>query len=198
VSLGPAPGGGRPDRRHDGQVTETYVVLLRGVNVGRAKRVAMADLRALLTELEGSGVRTLLNSGNAVLHVADTDPDALAAAVRDALARRLDLDVTCVVRTAPELRAVVAANPFPHVADGSRLMVHFLSTAPDPALLAAHDPVAVDPQRLRVGERVLYQWCPDGLLAAPDIGPAVARLGVTFTARNWNTVSKLAGILDTG
>lgn len=169
----------------------TYVVLLRGVNVGRAKRLAMADLRGLLVDLGGTGVRTVLNSGNAVLRAPGTDPPELATAVRAGIADRFGLDVACVVRTGAELRSAVAANPFPHVEDGSRLMVFFLSAAP----AAGSDPVGVDPARIRLGDRVAYQWCPDGLLAAPDLGAALTSSGVTATARNWNTVSRLVGLV---
>lgn len=171
-------------------------MLLRGINVGRAKRIAMADLRALLADLGGTDVRTLLQSGNVVLS-APAGPAELEAAVEEGIAERFGMDVRCLVRTAEELRAVASANPFPDVEDGSRLMALFLSAVPDGALLAAHDPVAVDPGRVRAGDRVLYQWCPDGLMAAPAVGTYVEKhLGVAVTARNWNTVTKLVALLD--
>ena len=174
-----------------------YVALLRGINVGTAKRVAMADLRALLADLGFNDVRTLLNSGNAVFTAgAGEHAGAITAAVRE----RLGLDVGCVVRTGDELRSVIDGHPLAHLADnGSRMMVFFLSAAPDPALLAAHDPIALDPEHARLGDRVIYQWCPDGLLAAPPVGTfAEKRLGVAVTGRNWNTVTKLAGLLGDG
>ena len=75
-------------------------------------------------------------------------------------------------------------------------MAHFLSAAPHPDRLAAHDPRLLDPGRIELGDRVIYQWCPDGLLAAPPAGALAERhLGVTVTARNWNTVTKLAELL---
>lgn len=175
-------------------------MLLRGINVGRAKRLPMADLRALLTDLGYDGVRTVLQSGNAVVDGPPDAPDGQAARVAAAIRDRLGLDVACIVLTAGHLRAVAAANPFAELAvDGSRMMVHVLSADPDPALLVAHDPVALDPRHVRLGDRVIYQWCPDGLLAAPAVGPfAEKRLGVTVTARNWNTVGRLAGLLPDG
>lgn len=174
-----------------------YVALLRGINVGKNKRVAMADLRVLLTDLGYSAVRTLLNSGNALFTAPDAEPAQHSARIEAAITQRLRLDVRCVVVTATELRDVITAHPFADTAhDGSRMFALFLSAAPDPALLAAHDPVDLDPQWVRVGDRVIYQWCPDGLLRAPPVAVSVEKsLGVHVTARNWNTVTKLVDLL---
>ncbi|WP_219412946.1 DUF1697 domain-containing protein [Pseudonocardia nigra] len=174
-----------------------YVALLRGINVGRAKRIAMADLRALLGDLGYSDVRTHLNSGNAVFTGAEADPAEHAARIATGLLDRLGLDVRCVVLTADELRAIVDGHPLPEIAsNGSRMLANVLAAPLDPALLAAHDPIALDPQNARLGSRVIYQWCPDGVLQAPPVGEFVEKhLGVAVTARNWNTISKLAEFL---
>lgn len=171
-----------------------FVVLLRGINVGTAKRVAMADLRDLLRGLGFIDVRTVLNSGNALV----TGPDEEhATRLEVAMRERLGFDVCCVVLTADTVRTIAEGNPFADVAtDGSRMTAHILSAEPDPALLTAHDPVALDPARTALGARVIYQWCPDGVLAAPPVGRFAERhLGVAVTARNWNTVRKLYALL---
>lgn len=174
-----------------------FVALLRGINVGKNKRIAMADLRALFAELGYTDIRTVLNSGNALFTAPDAEPAQHSADIEAAITRQLRLDVRCVVVTADELRSVITAHPFADTADdGSRMFALFLSAAPDPALFAAHDPVALDPQRVRVGDRVIYQWCPDGLLQAPPVAAALERsLGIHVTARNWNTVTKLVDLL---
>lgn len=174
-----------------------YAALLRGINLGRHNRIAMADLRSLLSGLGYSDVRTHLQSGNAVLSAADTDPDTVRARIEAALSDTLGMDVLCLVRDQDQLRSVIDGHPFPDIAtNGSRMMAMFLSEAPDPALLTAHDPVALDPDRVRLGDRVIYQWCPDGLMAAPPVGAyAEKHLGVAVTARNWNTVTKLGEFL---
>ena len=174
-----------------------YALLVRGINVGKAKRLAMADLRALLADAGYTDIRTLLNSGNAVLTGPEADPAEQAARIEGAIAERTGLDVRCVVLTAEQLRAVVDAHPFTEVAtNGSRMMAHVLAAEPEPERLAAHDPVALDPDNARLVGRVIYQWCPDGLLEAPPVGGfAEKHLGVAVTTRNWNTISKLADLL---
>lgn len=168
-----------------------FVVLLRGINVGKAKRIAMADLRALLGDLGYTDVRTVLNSGNAVLTGPEDDPAAHAGRIEAAITDRTGLDVRTVVLTAAQLTAIAEAHPFADVADdGSRMMAHVLAEPPDPA--DPHDPVAADPEHARLVGRVIYQWCPDGLLAAPAVGWPDGRL---VTTRNWNTVTKLVSLL---
>ncbi len=173
-------------------------MLLRGINVGGNKRIAMADLRALLCGLGYTDVATLLQSGNAVFTSAATEPQKLAGQIEDGIATELGMTVRCLVRGSDELRAVIDGNPLGGVAtDGSRLMALFLSAQPDPQLLAAHDPRELAPEQVRLGDRVIYQWCPDGILAAPPVMAFVEKqLKVTVTGRNWNTVTKLAALLD--
>jgi uncharacterized protein (DUF1697 family) len=175
-----------------------FTALLRGINVGSNKRIAMADLRQLLTGLGFTDVRTLLQSGNAVFTTRKADPKKLAQRIEDAIADQLELDVRCLVLSSDELRTVIEGNPLGDVAtSGSKLMAVFLSEAPDPKLLKAHDPRSLAPEEIRLGDRVIYQWCPDGVLAAPPAGGFAEKyLDVTVTARNWNTVTKLGVMLE--
>src|SRR3712207_6281217 len=108
-----------------------YAVLLRGINVGRAKRIGMADLRALLTDAGFTDVATLLQSGNVVLD-SDLPADEVARRVERAITERFDMDVAAVVRTREEVHAVVALDPLGDVAgDGSRYVVAFMAEPPD-------------------------------------------------------------------
>jgi uncharacterized protein (DUF1697 family) len=175
-----------------------YAALLRGINLGPNKALAMEDLRALLSGLGHADVRTYLRSGNAVFSCPAGQPDDLAAEIEDAITGTLGMTVRCVIRTGAELRAVIDANPLRDVAtDGSKLLALFLSGAPDAGLLAASDPRDLAPGHIYVGDRVIYQWCPDGIMAAPNMVEfADKKLKVTATGRNWNTVTKLCAMLD--
>jgi uncharacterized protein (DUF1697 family) len=170
------------------------VALLRGINVGRAKRVAMADLRALVAELGGGEVRTLLNSGNVVFTAADAarPPADDARRIEAAIERRLGVRSRVTVLTAAELAAVVAEHPLRGVADHpSRLLVAVPADADalkQLAPLAARD---WGPERLVAGRRAGWLWCPGGI-SAGRLAEAVDRaLGDAVTMRNWNTITKL-------
>jgi uncharacterized protein (DUF1697 family) len=170
-----------------------YVVLLRGINVGGNKRITMADLRELLSGLGHQDVRTHLQSGNAVLTSADK-PAKLVAAIEERITSELGMSVSVLVRTAAEMRAVVDANPMPDIAtDGSRYVVLFLSKPLDPAIVATLDPAAYEPEQFRVHGHEVYLWHPEGIRDAKMNKINWDRkFGVVASARNWNTVTKLA------
>jgi uncharacterized protein (DUF1697 family) len=175
-----------------------YAALLRGINLGSRNRIPMADLRALLSGMGLADVRTHLQSGNVVFD-SGTGPEPLRSRIETAIRQQFGFEVACLVRTRDELRGVIEGNPLADVAtNGSRLMALFLSEAPDPELLARNNPVTLDPEGVRIGRRVIYQWCPNGLMAAPPVGAFVEKhLKLTVTARNWNTVTKLGSMMDT-
>lgn len=170
-----------------------YIALLRGVNVGRNKRIAMADLRALLAGLGYSDVQTLLQSGNAVFRSADPAP-AVAAAIEQALLRELGVQSTVIVRSAAELRAAIAANPLlDRATDPAKHLVGFLAGEPDQEKAQSLAALDLGPDQARLAGRELYLWCPDGVLAATGVNWE-RQLGVAVTMRNWNTVTKLAAM----
>jgi uncharacterized protein (DUF1697 family) len=172
--------------------------LLKGINVGGKKKVPMADLRALLAKQGFTDVATLLQSGNAVFEAPRTKPEKLAAQLERAITGEFGMEVRCLIRTGDELGAVIAGNPLADVADnGSKLLVMFLSEPLDPAQLAENDPTELDPVTIRLGDRVIYQWCPNGILEAPNVAGFVEkRFKIIVTGRNWNTVTKLGALLD--
>ncbi|MFL6124567.1 DUF1697 domain-containing protein [Actinophytocola sp.] len=165
-----------------------HVVLLRGINLGPKRRVAMADLRAWLTELGYTDVRTLLQSGNAVVRT-DKGPDEVREEVEAALAEGAGFTVDCVLRTAPELRAVVDADPLGDVVtDPSRYVVSFLDV---PGRWPEIDPAEYEPERVHLAEREAYFWLPNGQLKSRILAAFPPRKGEVATVRNWNTVTKL-------
>ena len=136
-----------------------------------------------MTGLGFTDGRTLLQSGNAVFTTRSTKPETLARRIAGAIDEQLGLDVGCLVRNGDELQAVIEDNPLGDVAtNGSEFMALFLSKEPDPKLLKAHDPRSLAPEEVRLGDRVIYQWCPNGVLAAPAVGGFAEKyLDVTVT-----------------
>lgn len=174
----------------------TYVALLRGINVGGNKMIAMADLRAALTKAGFSNVRTLLQSGNVVLDAATSSSSKLEAQLEAEVKKRFSLEVEHHVRTPAEWAAVIKANPFAAEAsrDPSHLLVTFFKTPLDNAKVKAAQAAIVGPERLHADGRHLYMVFPEGMgrsKAAVVVGKVLGPVG---TARNWNTVQKLAAL----
>lgn len=178
----------------------TYIALLRGVNVGGHNRLAMADLRAVLTDLGHRDVRTYVQSGNAVFTSTDTDPGAIGAALAKRLSADLGVSPSVMVRRADELAAIVDANPFAEQARAEPTTVHvaFLSGPPDGDLVDL-DADEYAPEELVVGDRVLYLHLPEGMgrsRLATDL--MRGRGSADMTVRNWRTVAKLHEMAHAG
>ena len=168
------------------------VALLRGINVGRAKRIAMADLRALFAELGLTDARTLLNSGNVVFGSPRHRPAAAAALIEAVLPARLGVAARVTVLDAGQLATLVAANPLAaQFEDHSRLLAFILPGAQQAGLLT---PLAAQDwgrDRLHVAGNAAYVACPGGVLDSKLAMTVTRLLGEHTTSRNWNTVLKL-------
>ncbi len=167
-----------------------YVALLRAVNLGSHKKLAMPALRELLEGLGYTGVATYLQSGNAVFTAPDRTPDQVTAEVEDRLARDLGLTTEVIVRSSEELAGVIERNPLT-VGDPARFVVMFLAGALPPGGPDGLDPGAYAPEVMAAGERELYLDLPNGIGRA-KLPPALTRrLPMPSTARNWRTVLAL-------
>ena len=175
------------------------VALIRGINVGRAKRVAMSDLRALVEGLGYGEVRTLLNSGNVVFRVPAARRGDIAGRIEKAITARLGISARVIVLSAADLAAVVAGNRLGPVAkDPSRLLVTVLKNPADRKLLVPLTRRDWAPEALSLGVRVAYLWCPDGVLDSRLIEAVGRALGDGVTTRNWATVRKLQALAEEG
>jgi len=172
-----------------------YVALLRGINVGTAKPIAMSDLSACFEALGFTRVRTLLRSGNVVFDAAGpVDPLALERAIADATG----VTAAVVVVDDARLRQIVDENPLASVAsDPSRALVYFLDRVPDDTGLGRPSDDDLLPERLAFGPHAIYQWCPDGISKSRVPVKFFSTLGTTATGRNLRTVEKLVALLDT-
>src|SRR5215831_14221606 len=174
-----------------------YICLLRGINLGGYKKVAMADLRALLTKMGLEDVQTVLQSGNAVFSARSKSPAALESQLEAEFEKALKLTVDFHLRTADEWRKLIDANPFTAEAmkDPARLMLTCYKAPLDPAKVKAVQAAITGRERMRPDGRHLYMTFPDGF----GNSKAAVLVGKAFgagTARNWNTVLKLAALCD--
>ncbi|HEV3004553.1 MAG TPA: DUF1697 domain-containing protein [Pirellulales bacterium] len=179
-------------------MAHAQVALIRGINVGRAKRVAMADLRALVEDLGYGDVRTLLNSGNVVFTTARPAAGTAAARIEKALATKLGISARVTVLCAADLAAALSDNPLLEVAsDPARLLVAVPSGPADRRKLEPLTRQDWTPEVLAVGTRVAYLWCAEGILASKLAAAVNRALGDAVTSRNWTTMMKLHALTQT-
>lgn len=172
-----------------------YAVLLRGVNVGKGNRIAMADFRELLESLGCSEVRTLLNSGNAVCRSSARSSAALAKAIAAALRSRARLDVPVVVKSEPELAAIVKGNALaPKCKDPARLWVAFPRERAALGDLAPLKGLVRAPERFEIGSEAAYLQFPSGSMRSKAAMALLANRAVT--TRNWATTLKLQALIE--
>jgi len=174
-----------------------YAALLRGVNLGRAKKIAMADLRELMENVGFTDVRTVLNSGNIVLTTTPQPTTTIAEQIEQAIASTLSLSTKATVLSAAEFSEIARENPLLEHADHpSRLHVAFLR---DLAAAKRLEAVAAEdwaPDVLAIGRRAAYMWLPNGL-STSRLPLAVDKLlRDDVTVRTWGTVSKLVTLLE--
>jgi uncharacterized protein (DUF1697 family) len=181
----------------------THVALLRGINLGGKNKVAMAELRALVAGLGHTDVSTYIQSGNVLFTApAEADPAAAARALAEAISATLGVTAPVVVVPRDELAEIHAANPFPDEPDPRRVHAVFLSEPPGTELAArlgaagAQAAAKGDPSAAVTSGRTIYLHTPGGY-GNSDLAATVVRVvsspkaGLTGTARNWATVTKL-------
>ena len=169
-----------------------FVALLRGVNVGKAKRIPMADLRVLLTELGYTGVTTLLNSGNAVFHAAKGVSTKHAADIAAAIERQFQFEVHVVVKSASELATVLSENPInAKPSEHSRFLVAFVQDAKALSGMAAVKLLVIPPEQFAIGKSAAYMLCAAGILESKAGLALLEKAGGSVTTRNWATALKL-------
>lgn len=172
-------------------MTERQIALFRGLNVGNAKRVAMADLRALFERLGFTNVRTLLNSGN-VVYSTDVPAAEAKRRIEHGIETELGVSSLATIVTGAELDQILADPPLAEIATNpSRHQIAFLADASNAGKLEPLLKKDWGSERITIGRRVAYLWCPDGL-ATSELMEAVGRaLGKGVTVRTWGTCQKI-------
>jgi uncharacterized protein (DUF1697 family) len=164
------------------------VALLRGINVGTSKRIAMPALREVFERLGAARVETYVQSGNVVFE-GSLEPTAIEAAI----AEEFGVAPRVLVLSAAEFRRVANENPLVEIAtDPSRLFVTFVDAVP----ASIEPPVDIEPEVVVIGKHAVYQWSPDGIGKTKVPARFTKSLGPTATARNTRTVEALLGMLE--
>jgi uncharacterized protein (DUF1697 family) len=175
------------------------IALLRGINVGGHRPVAMPELRDLLARLGFNDARSILQSGNMVFRSDERTRVDLEQLLEAEAKTRLGLHADFIVRSAKEWRMVVARNPFPQEAerDPSHLVVMFLKADPNASDVKAVQASIAGPELICGEGRHLYIVYPAGIGKSRLTNAFIEKkLGIRGTARNWNTVLKLAALAD--
>jgi len=172
-----------------------YIALLRGINVGGHKIVKMAELKTLCESLGLRDVRTHLQSGNVVFRAKRSDQARLAKKLESALS----VESKVIVRSADEVRKAIEANPM--LADAERepshFIVVFLSGQPSTAAMKSLRDAYPGPEPMQLHGSELYIHYGEGMARSKLTNVLIERkLGITGTARNWNTVTRLIVIAD--
>ena len=178
---------------------QSFICLIRGVNVGGNKLLKMDVLRALCESIAGvTAAKTYLQSGNVVFR-SGLDGGVLTKRIEDGIRKATGFEAKVILRTASEMRDVIAANPF--TAGPQRnpkaLLVAFLGGAIGNEARALLSKLKIDSEELHFGDRELYLYLPEGI-AGSKLSNALTekKLGVNVTARNWNTVNALLELAE--
>lgn len=174
-----------------------HVALLRGINVGGRKKVSMPVLKALFESMGFGGVRTYINSGNVVFGAADSASsiESLTGGIEREIEKTFGFPVDVVVRSAADLERILAANPFAAEGDPAGLHLHvgFMRGVPVQAGIDKLAAFANENDEFRVVGEEVYVVFRQGMRDS-KLGNQLPKIGVPVTLRNWNTVTKLAGM----
>jgi uncharacterized protein (DUF1697 family) len=191
-TLGPCPGLERAP-------VTVFICMLRGINVGRHNRIKMDALRGMFESAGLRGAQTYVQSGNVIFRSEEADAVRLANKIENAIEQAFGIHSSVILRTAAEMRDVIARNPFAarNDLDPSKFLVNFLSSDPGQEIRDRVNQVKTDPEELRMSGRELYIYFPDGM-ARPKLPMAMLEkmLKTAATGRNWNSVTKMLEIAE--
>jgi len=180
-------------------MADKYVALLRAINLAGKNAVGMADLRAMMERLGMKDVQTLLQSGNVVFTGARRSDESTEKLFEAASLKTFGFATDYFVRSAADVQAVIASNPFPKEAsaDPGHLLVVFLKDVATPSTVKALQAAIKGREVVRAGGRHAYIYYPDGVGRSKlTAGLIEKHIGCRGTARNWNTVLKLGAIVN--
>ena len=175
---------------------KTYILLLRGINVGGRNVLPMKDLVALLEDLGCRNVRTYIQSGNVVVQTSK-DASNLSKQVSAKVKERRGFEPCALLIELQDFERAIAANPFPEAeSDPKALHFGFLDSMPLKPNLKKLEALKTKNERFQLIDKVFYLHAPDGVGRSKVAANSERLLGSSMTDRNWRTVSKLRDIVE--
>jgi uncharacterized protein (DUF1697 family) len=178
---------------------QTYIALLRGINVSGQKQIKMADLKALFVDTGGLEVQTYIQSGNVVFRHTSTDPGELGKAIEQQIRGKYAFEVPVLIRTDQQMQLVLDMNPFLKEGgvDKEQLYVTFLEKEPLVALTEKIQSLQFEPDQFVGAGTEVYVYCPGGYGRTKINNTFFEnKLKVKATTRNLRTLSKLIQMTD--
>ena len=174
---------------------KTNIALFRGINVGGNNILPMKALVAILEKLGAQGVRTYIQSGNAVFQHQTAQAAELTDRIRAAIRASHGFEPQVLLLDVAELEQAIASNPFPQAeSDPKTLHLYFLADSPENPDLEMLDSLKQDTEQYSLHDRLFYLYAPAGIGRSKLATRVEKSLGVTATARNWRTVSKIIAL----
>ena len=175
------------------------IALLRAVNLGSHNKISMDALRNLCTSLKLCNPQTYVQSGNVVFSARNAKLEQIAKRLGNGIERTFGFRTDVILRTTPEMRSVVARNPFARRSgiEPGKLIVLFLANDPGPKAREAIQKIKVDQEELHLDGRELYIYFPNGMGRSRVSTAAIERaIQTPGTGRNWNSVTKLLDMAE--
>jgi uncharacterized protein (DUF1697 family) len=176
----------------------TFISMLRGINVSGHNKISMADLKDLYESLDFHNVVTYVQSGNVVFDSANKDVSKLSAQIESQIQKSLNLSVSVILRDINDLKSIITGNPFiKRKKDPIKLYVTFLQESPAPFDFNKLPALSNESEEFIIVDKEIFIFCPNGYGRTKlNNNFFEKKLNVIATTRNWNTVNalyKLAG-----
>ena len=176
-----------------------YIAILRGINVGGKRKILMADLKELFSEIGFADIQTYIQSGNVIFNTKRKDDNIeLANKIEQSIAKNYDFKVPVIVRNVEELNEVISNNPFFEKNDIERLHLTFLKEVPETEKLDKIKTYDYSPDKFEIKDKNVFVYC-SGKYSDSKLTNKFfeSKLKVLATTRNWKTVLKLLELLNT-
>ncbi|HVA99106.1 MAG TPA: DUF1697 domain-containing protein [Bacteroidia bacterium] len=178
---------------------QTYISILRGINVGGHRKILMADLKKMYEKLNLKEIVTYIQSGNVIFKTDKKNSDEIAKAIEKIIFETCQFQVPVIIRTIPEIKKIISENPFlkEKNTEIEKLHVTFLSEIPDKSNAEAILKYDYSPDKFSLNKKEVYVFCNNGYGNTKLSNPFFEnKLKVGATTRNWKTLTKLLELAE--